>query len=150
MSYGEMGGNDLRVVSGINLILQVMKELRRVELELEKTGKRWDHIEFIPFGEQLKIVAGTSGDALANNFLVKKLNILNGELKWKYPHKEMIRRSNQDAIDACLIAYARHFQKWEKAKFDTIIKALGNQTVLENPELLPRRVYGDGKEEYLD
>ena len=38
---------------------------------------------------QLKLIVGTAGDAIANAYLVKKLNELNSELDWKFPNSEL-------------------------------------------------------------
>lgn len=151
MSY-DMGGSDLRVVSGINLILNVMKQLEELKTELETVGKGWRRFGVFNQVSQLKLIVGTAGDPISNAYLVKKLNELNSELDWKFPHQGIIMRKTQEALNASRIALSRHFQKWEMAKINLIIKSLGSQSLLDEPSSLPTRLssYDTKEEEFID
>ena len=150
MAY-DLGGSDLRIVQGINLILKVMQQLDSLKKELEDVGRNWKSFGVFDQVSQLKLIVGTAGDKTANEFLVKKLNQLNAELDWKFPHKGMIMRRTQDALDSARIALARHFQKWESAKINLIIKSLGSQSLLDDPQSVPTRLNSyNMEEEYAD
>lgn len=133
----DWGVEDLRVVSGVNLILSVMKQLAKLKLELETLGEGWKQQGIFNQVTQIKIIIGTAGDKTANNFLVKKINELNSELSWKFRHVGIIRRKTEDALDATFIAFSRHFQNWERVKFDAIIKSLGSYGIIDEPRVLP-------------
>ena len=151
MSY-DLGGSDLRAVQGINLILNVMKELKKLKRELEGVGMQWKSFGIFNQVSQIKLIVGTTGNRLANDFLVKKLNELNHELSWKFPHKGYIMRKTQESLDAARIALSKHFQSWERAKFDMLIKAMGSQTILDEPNAYPTKLlsYGKDEEEWMD
>ena len=147
----DMGGEDLRVVSGINLILTVMKQLEKLKTELEKVGNSWSRFGIFNQGSQLRLIVGTAGDKVANDFLVMKLNELNFELDWRFPHKRMIMKKTQDALNAARTALSRHFQKWEMAKINLIIKSLGSQSLLDEPQVMPTKLSSyETEQEYLD
>jgi hypothetical protein len=150
MSY-DMGGSDLRVVQGINLILNVMKQLEKLKKELEGISGGWQRFGVFDQTSQLKLIVGTAADKIANEYLVKKLNELNGELDWKFPHKGIIMRKTQEALNAGRIALSRHFQKWESAKIGLVTKSLGSQSLLDEPNVLPTRLNSyDVEEESMD
>jgi len=139
MSY-DLGGEDLRVVSGINLILNVMRQLENIKTELETVSNQKKDFGLNFHINQIKMIAGTAGDPIANDFLVMKLNQLNEQLNSRFPHVRMIMRKTTEALDACQIAISKHFQKWEKAKIDLVLKSLGSGSILEEPYPLPTKI----------
>jgi len=142
MSYEPtITGKDLRAVSGINLILNILEELRKLQVSLGNVvftsaikSKLIDHTG------QIKGIIGTAGSIPENRLLIAKLGKLNHEITKEFPYVPLIKKSIREVEMAFQMAIGAAFQNWEKIKQQAVVKALGNEPVLNEPTALHRKL----------
>lgn len=134
---------DLRAISGINLIMNVMDQINKVKGNLEglgmgyvkKTGGMSRDIQ------QLRSIMSTTGDPIANDLLTKKINKLEEEISDQFPYLPLIKKCLREVWNAFRLAVAKHHQKYDKIIQNAMVKSLEGITVVDEPRigLLPNK-----------
>ena len=135
---GKFSGKELRAVSGINLIIQVIQNLDELKKELETLDIREireKEEELSRKAKELRAIMGTAGNTIANDFFIWKVNQLDHELHKRFRYIPKIKRAIDDVSESFNIAAGMHFQNYEKIKQYAMVKALGGESVLDTPQI---------------
>lgn len=134
-------GKDLRAVSGINLILNILDELRKLQTTLGTVEfTTVIRSKLIDYTGQIKGITGTAGSVPENRLLISKLGYLNYQITKEFPSVPLIRKSIHEVDLAFHMAIGAAFQTSEKIKQQAMVKALGNEPVLNEPTPLHRKL----------
>lgn len=83
----------------------------------------------------LESIMFTPSDPVANTLLIKKINKLKSEINSMWRDSLLIAKCLQEVEDAFFLAVGKHFQVNDKVILSAVIKALGNETIMDEPSI---------------
>jgi len=131
---------DARAMGGITLLLNTLDE---VSEERKKTTEVADQLRSMNVQEKIKIasIIFTSGDKKANKRLINALKELDLEQNDEFPHHDTIQFLQHQVVACFFDAVGAHNRKIEQMRQNTINRALGSHTVLDDTTLFSKLLY---------
>lgn len=131
---------DARAIGGITLLLNTLEEVEEERMKTSDLGRELMNMNV----EQKTKVASiifTSGDKKANKRLINALKELDLEQNDEFPHFETLRYLRHKVLACFFDAVGAHNRKIEEMRQNTINRALGAHTVLNDSKLYSRLLY---------
>lgn len=135
----EMGKRDwgnARAVAGISLIKDIYLNIKDIQGKIIEIGESYySKDQIVRDVNHISSVMFTPSDPIANTLLATKINKLKYEINDLWRDPKLIQKCLREVEQAFLLAVAKHFQVNDKIILSTVVKALGNESILDDPHI---------------
>lgn len=138
-TQSKLSARDQRILSGIALIINVLEQLNSSKQSIENLGMSYVDIDkdekLRRDIQQMKSILLTSGDPVANDLLIRKINKLEYEISARFPYLPLIRKCTIEVYDAFRLAVGKHHQKYEQLVQNAMVKSLQGVSVIDETKV---------------
>lgn len=141
-NYQKYSSKDIRIALGVSLIKNILDQLNTVKNQLEELGMSYLKKTSISRDvQQLRSIMETTGDPIANDLLIEKINKLEEKISDQFPYPPLVRKCLREVYHAFRLAVGKHFQKYEGLTQKTMIESLKGVSILDEPKtgILPNK-----------
>jgi len=131
---------DARAMGGITLLLNTLEEVEEERIKTSDIGRQLMDMD-ISQKTKISSIIFTSGDRKANKLLINSLKELDLEQSDEFPHFETIKFLRHKVIACFFDAVGAHNRKIEEMRQNTINRALGSHTVLDDSKIYGKLLY---------